>query len=103
MKKTAVIVLAILLILTDIQIAAAFTADRKALIDSKSEKLSAVDAVFLKYDKIVLNRLTTAKVLVNRVTNKVEYVFLNNEKRYVRPRFVMPDAQALYERTRAKK
>lgn len=80
--------------------AAAFTPDPKALKDSKPGTLSLADQLYLKYDTIAINSMTKAKVLVNRLTGRVEYVFHNNYKRYVRPKFVMPDAQALYNRTR---
>ena len=102
MRKRVAVILAILLISTDIQIAAAFTPNPRALKDSKPEKPTITDQLYLRYDTIELNSLTKAKVLVNRVTNRVEYVFHNNYKRYVRPKFVMPDAQALYDRTHGK-
>ena len=98
MRKAVVTILAILLTLMDIQIAFAFTPNPKALKDSKSEILPAADKLYLRYDTIRINSITSTKVLVNRITNKVEYVFLNNYKRYVRPKFVMPDAQALYNK-----
>jgi hypothetical protein len=101
MKKTITMVLAILLMLADIRIAAAFAPDPKALKDSKAEELSMADQLYLRYDTIDINSMTKTKVLVNRLTNRVEYVFLNNCRRYVRPKFVMPDAQALYDKTRA--
>lgn len=100
MKKPVYMILAILLILADIQIAAAFTPNPKALKDSKPENIPMADKLYLRYDTIAINSLTKAKVLVNRLTNRVEYVFHNNYKRYVRPKFVMPDAQELYNRTR---
>ena len=102
MKRIIFAILTILLILANIQIAYAFTPNPKALRDSKSEKLAAADRLYLRYDTINISSITKVKVLVNRVTNKVEYVFQNNYKRYVRPKFVMPDAQALYDRKHKK-
>ncbi|MDB4349515.1 hypothetical protein OAA99_01015 [Omnitrophica bacterium] len=66
------------------------------LKDSKPANLSVIDIVVLKQDVI---RIGAAKVevLVNRLTNKVEYVWSPPYKRYVRPQFVMPKAQNLYE------
>jgi len=98
MRKGAAAILAILLMSAEIQTAGAFTPDPKALKDSKSETLSMTDQVYLRYDTIKISSRTSAKVLVNRFTNIVEYVFLNDYKRYVRPKFVMPDAQALYNK-----
>ncbi len=100
MNKSASAIFAILLILANVRMAAAFTSNPKALKDSKPENLSMADQLYLRYDTIAINSLTKAKVLVNRLTNRVEYVFHNNYKRYVRPKFVMPDAQELYNRTR---
>ncbi|MCX5678948.1 MAG: hypothetical protein NTY76_07600 [Candidatus Omnitrophica bacterium] len=103
MKKVMAVVLAILLMLADIQIAIAFMPNPEALKDSKPEALSIVDQLYLRYDTIDLNSLTKIKILVNRLTNRVEYVFNNGYKRYIRPKFVMPDAQALYDKTCAGK
>lgn len=100
MKKVTVITFAILLMLANIQTAIAFAPGPQALKDSKPETLSIADQLYLRYDTIDINSMTKIKVLVNRLTNRVEYVFLNNHKRYVRPKFVMPDAQALYDKTR---
>lgn len=100
-RKTAA-PLAILLILANIQIAAAFTPNAGALKDSKPETLSVADKLVLRYDTIRISSITSVKVLVNRLTNKVGYVFHNNYKRYVRPKFVMPDAQALYDKAHGK-
>lgn len=100
MRKKLTAAMVILLMLAGIQTAVAFTPDPKALKDSKPEKLPAVESLYLKCDTISINSLTKVKVLVNRLTGKIEYVFLNNYKRYVRPEFVMPDAQKLYDKAR---
>jgi hypothetical protein len=39
-------------------------------------------------------------VLVNRLTDKVEYVWSFAYKRYVRPKFTMINAQILYDQFR---
>jgi len=101
MKKIIATILIILLMLADIQMAVAFMPNPQALKDSKSEEISIADQLYLRYDTIDLNSLTKIKVLVNRITNRVEYVFNNGYKRYIRPKFVMPDAQALYDKTHA--
>ncbi len=102
MKKTVIVILTALLIFANIQIAAAVTPNPKALKDSKPEKLTVADQIYLKQDTIALNSITKVKILVNRATGKVSYVFHNNYKRYVRPKFVMPDAQALYDKAHGK-
>ena len=76
--------------------AAAFSPTPQGYKDSKSAALSAADQLWLKSDAIELSRITKVKVLVNRLTNKVEYVYAPAYGRYVRPKFVMPDAQKLY-------
>ena len=97
-RKILIAAFAILMIFAGIRMADAFTPNPKALKDSKSEKLTAIDQAYLRYDTINFSSITKAKVLVNRVTGVVEYVFLNDYKRYVRPKFVMPDAQVWYDK-----
>lgn len=67
--------------------------------DSKSARLSAVDELWLQYDVIKMGAATT-KVLVNRLTGTVEYVWSNGHQLYVKPQFIMPKAQELYDRRR---
>ncbi|MFA5146934.1 MAG: hypothetical protein WC515_06160 [Candidatus Omnitrophota bacterium] len=69
------------------------------LKDSKSAEITVIDQVFLRADTIVTGAIMI-KVLVNRLTNKVEYVWANGYGRYVRPEFVMPNVQELYNKTR---
>ena len=70
---------------------------RKAIVDSKSANVAAADLIFLSYDTISLGA-AKIQVLVNRLTNVVEYVWSNAYRRYVRPQFVLPNAQGLYNR-----
>lgn len=101
MKKTVTAILALFLLSANVHTALAFAYNPKALKDSKPENISPADQLYLRYDTIAINSLTKARVLVNRITNRVEYVFHNSYKRYVRPKFVMPDAQELYNRSRS--
>ena len=101
MNKTVVAILAILLMLAEIQIAAAFTFDPETLKDSKTETLSIRDKLFLRPEILTIG-MATAKVLVNRLTHRVEYVWSYGSGCYVRPRFIMPNAQDLYDQMHAK-
>jgi len=68
------------------------------LADSKPAQLSVVDELLLKYDSIRQGAAVT-NVLVNRITGIVEYVWAASYQSYVRPKYVMPKAQELYNRT----
>jgi hypothetical protein len=67
--------------------------------DSKPANISIIDKVLLKP---VTVRIGASKmnVLVNRLTDKVEYVWSNVYKRYVRPKYTMINAQILYDQFR---
>jgi hypothetical protein len=67
--------------------------------DSKPANISIIDKVLLKP---VAVRIGASKmnVLVNRLTDKVEYVWSNVYKRYVRPKYTMINAQILYDQFR---
>jgi hypothetical protein len=67
--------------------------------DSKPANISIIDKVLLKP---VVVRIGASKmnVLVNRLTDKVEYVWSNVYKRYVRPKYTMINAQILYDQFR---
>lgn len=67
----------------------------EVIADSKPFDLPVLDEVLLKKDTIVIGA-TTINVLVNRITNTVEYVWSNSHRLYLRPKYVMPKAQDLY-------
>ncbi len=71
----------------------------KILEDSKKTDLSLLDIVVLKKEPILLGS-SKIDVLVNRFSDKVEYVWSIPHKRYIRPKFVLPTAQTLYNRRR---
>ena len=68
----------------------------EAAKDSKPGLLQVIDRIWLKP---VIVRMGTSRmpVLVNKLTDKVEYVWSYVYKRYVRPKYTMVNAQALYE------
>jgi hypothetical protein len=80
----------------------AFTITVPSIEDSKPAELSATDQIVLRYDTIPMGGSTVVKVLVNRITNKVEYVWSGVINRYIRPKFIMPGAQKLYNKTHFK-
>ncbi|MCX5694789.1 MAG: hypothetical protein NT014_06720 [Candidatus Omnitrophica bacterium] len=63
--------------------------------DSKPGRLSIADGILLK-PVVVRMGLSRMPVLVNRFSGKVEYVWSNIYKCYVRPKYTMTNAQALY-------
>jgi hypothetical protein len=64
--------------------------------DSKPANISIADRILLKPVEV---RIGASKMnfLVNRLTDKVEYVWNNAYKRYVRPKYTMINAQILYD------
>jgi len=66
------------------------------LKDSKPLSISLADRVLLKP---VILRIGASRMnlLVNRFTDKVEYVWSNAYKRYVRPKYTAINAQILYD------
>ena len=80
---------------------AAAVTDPELLKDSKQETLSIRDQLFLRAETLTIG-MATAKVLVKRLTNKVEYVWSYRDGCYVRPKFIMPNAQDLYDQMHAK-
>jgi len=66
------------------------------LRDSKPAQLIITDRILLKP---VIVRIGAARmgVLVNRLTDRVEYVWSNVYKRYVRPKYATINAQILYD------
>ena len=71
----------------------------EAVKDSKSGNLSIADKILLRP---VIARIGSSRmsVLVGRISNKLEYVWSNIYKCYVRPKYAMVNAQALYNRYR---
>ena len=67
----------------------------EALKDTKSFNLSIADRLLLKQE-ILRVGASRAVVLVGRITGKVEYVWSNVYKCYVRPKYSMINAQVLY-------
>ncbi|MFH1753224.1 MAG: hypothetical protein ABH875_03480, partial [Candidatus Omnitrophota bacterium] len=67
------------------------------LKDSKPLNLSIPDAIIFREDKISVGSSRTG-FLINRLTGSVEYVWHQQLKRFVRPKFFMVNAQALYDR-----
>lgn len=68
----------------------------EVLKDTKPAKLSLVDSLVLK-PVVVRIGASRMSVLVNRLTDKVEYVWSFAYKRYLRPKFTMINAQILYD------
>ncbi len=71
----------------------------EVLKDSKPADLSIADQVLLRKDEIRLG-LSKTNVLVNRLTDAVEYVWTLPYNCYIRPKYTMPNVQGLYDRTR---
>jgi hypothetical protein len=67
----------------------------EAVKDSKPGNLSIIDKAILK-PVIVQMGSSRMAVLVNRITDKVEYVWSFAYKRYVRPKYTMVNAQLIY-------
>ncbi|MFH0917880.1 MAG: hypothetical protein V1830_01970 [Candidatus Omnitrophota bacterium] len=68
----------------------------EALKESKPANLSIVDKVLLRQE-ILRVGASRAVLLVSRITGKVEYVWSNVYKCYVRPKYTMMNAQLLYD------
>ena len=66
------------------------------LKDSKTSDLSPVDALLLKAESVEAGS-ARFDLLVNRVTGSVEYVLSPAYGRYLRPKFILPSAQSLYD------
>ena len=80
-----------------VQVARSGPSLETVLEDSKPLDVPAVDALLLKQDTIRVGA-ANIKVLVNRLTNVVEYVWASSYGRYVKPKYVMPKVQVLYNR-----
>ncbi len=68
----------------------------EVLKDTKPALLSITDRILLE-PVIVRMGYSRMAVLVNRLTGKVEYVWSNVYKCFVRPKFTMVNAQKLYD------
>jgi len=66
----------------------------EVLADSKPRDISAVDLILLSPDNIHIG-YSRIDILVNRITNLVEYVWSPPYNRYVRPKFVLPNVEKL--------
>lgn len=67
------------------------------LKDSKPVELLIGDALILRKETFKAGHARFA-FLLNRLTGKVEYVWANGFNHYVRPKYVMPNAQSVYDR-----
>jgi hypothetical protein len=67
----------------------------EAVKDAKPANLSITDKVLFQQEILRVGS-SRALLLVNRITGKVEYVWSNVYKCYVRPKYAMTNAQILY-------
>jgi len=67
-----------------------------AIKDSKPADLVIADRILLKPVAVRIGA-SRMDVLVNRLTDKVEYVWSNTHQRYVRPKYTTINAQILYD------
>ena len=69
----------------------------EAIRDAKPVNLSITDRLLLKQE-ILRVGASRAILLVSRITGKVEYVWSNIYKCYVRPKYSLLNAQILYNK-----
>jgi hypothetical protein len=98
MKETIFTIVIIITLLINVEMVMAYT-DAEAARDSKPAGLSLVDRLYLRAEAINLSSVTKANALINRINGKVEYVWSYRFKCYVRPKYVLPDAQKIYDQT----
>ncbi len=67
----------------------------EAIKDSISGNLSIADKILLK-PVIIRMGASRMPVLVSRISNKLEYVWSNIYKCYVRPKYAMVNGQVIY-------
>ena len=67
---------------------------QEVLKDSKPRVLSAADLILLSPENIYIG-YSRIDILVNRITNVVEYVWAYAYNRYVKPKFVLPNVEKL--------
>ena len=103
-KKAMFILAAVLLALSNATTTLALTAvspvAAEATSDSKSASLSLMDQIWLSAEPLIVDGVVKAKILVNRITKKVEYVWSDIYKCYVRPKYSIPNIQNLYDSAR---
>jgi len=71
---------------------------QQILRHSKPKEISFVDQLLLRPATIIIGA-SGIDLLVNRLTNKVEYIWSPVYGRYIRPKFVMPGVQDLYNKS----
>lgn len=72
---------------------------RDVVKDSKPRNISFIDILFLSPESVLLGH-AKVEILVGRLTGKVEYIWSPPYNRYVKPKFVFPTIQSLYDRHR---
>ena len=101
MKNIIFIMLTVLLISSSSNIAEALTAvspvAAAATGNSKPATLSIPDQLLFSAEPLIVNGVVKAKILVNRITKKVEYVWSDVYGGYVLPKYSIPNIQALYD------
>ena len=101
MKKIFFVLLVVLLASLSAKTAAAMTATSpiaaEATSNSKPANLSLVDQLLFSTEPLIINGAVKAKILVNRITKKAEYVWSDVYRCYVVPKYSMPNVQALYD------
>ena len=101
MKNAIFVLSAILLVSVSAKAAVALTAvspvAAAATSDSKPATLSLIDRVLFSVEPLVVNGVIKANVLVGRINRKVEYVWSDIYRCYVRPKFSIPNVQNLYD------
>ena len=105
MKNYILVILAVLLISSSANIAAALTAvspvAAAATGNSKPATLSILDQLLFSAEPLIVNGVVKAKILVNRITKKVEYVWSDVYRCYVRAKYSIPNIQTLYDSAHA--
>ena len=106
MRNVLLVLLVALLIslsaITALALTAVSPAAAAATMDSKPAALSLMDRIWLSAQSVVVKSVKKV-VLVNRLTGKVEYVWSDVYKCYVRPKFGAPNIQKLYNTAQSKK
>ena len=101
MKNYIFVILAALLMLSSANIAAALTAvspgAAAATGNSKPATLSILDQLLFSAEPLIVNGVVKAKILVSRITKKVEYVWSSVYGCYVLPQYSIPNIQTLYD------
>ena len=100
MKIVIFVLLATLLIFSNAEKAVALTAvspiAAEATSDSKLAALSLADKLWFSAEPLIVNGIVKAKILVSRIGGRVEYVWSDVYRLYVRPKYSIPNVQTLY-------